>query len=58
MKRKSTDHTLEKYPDLRKFLDQTDKRYDLNSEEDLMQLFIIVLKKINDKRMQKKKEGQ
>lgn len=58
MKRKNTDHTLEKYPDLRKFLDQTDKRYDLNSEEDLMQLFIIVLKKINDKRMQKKKEGQ
>jgi len=40
---------LEKYPYLKKYLDESNQKYDLDSDEDLFNLFNMILKRINKK---------
>ena len=54
MKRRKPDQILEKYPYLNKYLDQKNIRFDINSDGDILELFNIVLKEINDKKKCKK----
>jgi len=56
MKKKTEDIKLKKYPYLKKYLDESDDKYDLDSDEDLFNLFNIILKTINKKRMVRKDE--
>ncbi|MCJ7571190.1 MAG: hypothetical protein MUO82_04870 [Candidatus Thermoplasmatota archaeon] len=56
MKKKTEDIELKKYPYLKKYLDESGDKYDLNSDEDLFNLFNIILKTINKKRMVRKDE--
>ena len=50
MKKKAEDISLRKYPYLKKYLDESNQKYNLDSSEDLFILFNIILKKINNKR--------
>ena len=50
MKKKAEDTSLKKYPYLKKYLEESKQKYNLNSSEDLFNLFNIILKRINKKR--------
>jgi len=56
MNKKTEDIELKKYPYLKKYLDESNDKYDLDSDEDLFNLFNNILKKINKKRMVRKDE--
>ena len=49
MKKEQEDIDLEKYPYLKKYLDESNQKYDLDSDEDLFSLFNVILKRINKK---------
>ncbi len=49
MKNKAEDITLKKYPHLKKYLEESNQKYNLDSSEDLFNLFNIILKRINKK---------
>ena len=49
MKNKAEDISLKKYPYLKKYLDESNQKYNLDSSEDLFNLFNIILKRINKK---------
>jgi hypothetical protein len=50
MVKKDSSIDLGKYPHLKKYLDSTNKKYDLDSDEDLFNLFNMILKEINKKK--------
>jgi len=50
MKKKAEDISLKKYPYLKKYLEESNQKYNLDSSEDLFNLFNIILKGINKKR--------
>ena len=56
MKKKADDIELKKYPYLKKYLDKNQGKYNLDSNEDLFNLFNNILKNDNKKRMMIKDE--
>ena len=54
MSKKYKDMDLKNYPYLKKYLEDSNLEYDLNSDEDLFTLFNIILKGINKKRRDQK----
>jgi len=50
MKKKAEDMELQKYPSLKKYLEESNQKYNLDSDEDLFNLFNTILKRINKKR--------
>jgi len=50
MKKKAEDKKIKKYPSLKKYLEESNQKYNLDSDEDLFNLFNTILKRINKKR--------
>ena len=50
MKKKAEDTSLKKYPYLKKYLEESNQKYNLDSSEDLFNLFNIIIGRINKKR--------
>ncbi len=50
MKKEAEDMELKKYPHLKKYLDESNQKYNFDSPEDLFNLFNIILKVITKKR--------
>ena len=50
MSKKYKDMDLRNYPYLKKYLEESNLKYDLDSDEGLFNLFNIILKGINKKR--------
>lgn len=50
MSKKYNSTDLKNYPHLKKYLEESNQKYDLNSDEDLFALFNIILKGINKRR--------
>jgi hypothetical protein len=50
MSKKDRSIDLGKYPHLKNYLDSTNRKYDLDSDEDLFNLFNMILKEINKRK--------